>query len=245
MRLEEKRGKMLKFLGWMANFKPHVYFLLWKKVTVYEYVNNLKQEIVVNKKKARVATGAGQLKVSLDSSRLPILRLAFAKLIGPNKEEIIRRAMADLGNNHDKALRNKLFLWKIAVFRKTMDEGMAALAKRPKVIDGVMKLEKVKNRRPRLALRNLNKNRELKDKIEDSIRKLLFINKIGMQRGFMIWSGKEDFPAKLEKTQKLLMLLGVHRGFLRLAFNKILSHDADEHKRALRALMICLMRKPR
>jgi hypothetical protein len=85
----------------------------------------------------------------------------------------------------------------------------------------------------------------LKDKTEDAIRKLLFITKIGLQRGFIVWAGRENFTAKLEKTQKLLMLLGIHRGMLQLAFNKILSQNTDEHKRALRALMICLMRKPR
>jgi hypothetical protein len=143
MHIAERRGKMLTLLGWMANFKPHVYFLLWKKQALHEYVNNLKNDVAVHKKKARLASAAAQVARPLEASRLPILRLAFAQLIGPNKDEIIRRAMVDLGNNHDKAIRNQLFLWKLAVFRDKMEEGMNSLSKRPNVIDGVMKLEKV------------------------------------------------------------------------------------------------------
>jgi len=46
-------------------------------------------------------------------SNIPMLRLAFDKILGPKKEEITRRLLIVLNANHDRNLRNLFALWKL------------------------------------------------------------------------------------------------------------------------------------
>jgi hypothetical protein len=144
-----KRGKMLKLLGWMANFKPHVYFLMWKKRVFSDKVNDLNEEIQKEKRKTRTAMAG----VKLNNSKLPILRLAFSKLLGPGKGKPLKALAMIMHRNGefnlklacDKLIKNVSMDW----YKTQLEGGLAAIAKRPKIIDGCLKLGSVVHRRPK------------------------------------------------------------------------------------------------
>jgi hypothetical protein len=112
----------------------------------------------------QVLEGGKNLAVAILKSRTPCLRLAFNKLIEPSKDHIVRRMVVDVDNSHKQATKHFLFLWKLNTFKHNVALGMAALRKRPRVVDGVEKLDKVHKKRPRNALRSLGRNSNHKGK---------------------------------------------------------------------------------
>jgi hypothetical protein len=87
---------------------------------------------------------------------------------------------------------------------------MAALRKRPHIVDGAEKLDKVHKKRPRKALRNFDRNVLRKTKQENSVKKLGLIYRISLQRAFDKWAGKDNFPEKFRKTKNMANALNLN-----------------------------------
>lgn len=98
--------------------------------------------------------------------------------------------VAAVGTNHERVMKPLLFLWKHNAFRQQVAEGMRALRKKPRIVDGAYKLEKVHNKRPRKALRSFNRNARKMDKRDDAAKKLLLIQHTILQKIFDKWAGR-------------------------------------------------------
>jgi hypothetical protein len=183
---------MLKLLMLLGKAKPYIYFLFWKRGTHKQVVDDKDDKLNKARKLADVLTGGKNLIVPIGLSQAPMLRLAFNKLMKP-KNDFVRRMILAVGHNHERAKKNVLCLWKFLTFKAAMEKGMEVLRKRPRVVDGTMMLDKVHKRRPRHALRCLNKNAKHHDRLADAIKKLLLINRVDVQRALMKWEGKDDF----------------------------------------------------
>ena len=94
----------------------------------------------------------------VQNSQLPVLRLAFDKILGQNSESLLRPLLVALDSNHQKIIAPKFSKWKFMMFKRKMDEGMAVLAKRPNILDGAQKLLNISLLGPRSFFWNMVKN---------------------------------------------------------------------------------------
>jgi hypothetical protein len=125
-RQEKLRQRQVRLLAILGNSKPHIYFLFWKRVAENEKVNALKNDVKKHRKNAAVALASGIIKKKTDSVNLPLLRLAFDKIV-QRPGGIVRIAIADMAKNHSKACGKALGLWKLFMLRKRHE---AEIAKR-------------------------------------------------------------------------------------------------------------------
>ena len=100
------------------------------------------------------------------------------------------------------------------------------------VQDGLGKLEAIHAKRPRAALRSANKHRVRCNKIDDSVRKLMYIYKNGMQRNFELWKenvSKQRLKSSiisaanvtLDSAKVLEMQMKLTRRPIHMAFTKL------------------------
>ena len=94
----------------------------------------------------------------VQNSQLPVLRLAFDKILGRDSESLLRPLLVALDSNHQKIIAPKFSKWKLLMFKRKMDEGMAVLAKRPNILDGSQKLYNISMLGPRSFFWNMAKN---------------------------------------------------------------------------------------
>jgi hypothetical protein len=186
---------MLKLLMLLGKANRYIYFLFWKRRTHQQIIDNKDGKLKKAKKMAKVLNGGKNLIVPISRSQAPMLRLAFDKLMKP-KTDLVRRMILAVGHNHERAFKSALCLWKFLTFKAAMEKGMEVLRKRPRVVDGTMMLDKVHKRRPRHALRCMNRNAKHHDRLADAIKKLLLINRVDLQRAFDKWAGKDNFPSR-------------------------------------------------
>ena len=94
----------------------------------------------------------------VQNSQLPVLRLAFDKILGQDSESLLRPIIVALGSNHQKVIAPIFSKWKFKMFKHRMDQGMAVLAKRPNILDGAQKLYNISLLGPRSFFWNMAKN---------------------------------------------------------------------------------------
>jgi hypothetical protein len=113
-----------------------------------------------------------------------------------------------------------------------MNAKVRELAKQPRIIDGVQKLQTLSERKPRHSLRSVKKQADHKTKVNDALKQLLFIYKHGLRHYFLKWKEGTELAVQkdgivnvankcmaLTPAQKLEELLV--RKPLRHAFNRI------------------------
>jgi len=57
---EAKKNNAYKFLAKLAHIKVNVYFLLWKRIDHLDTLEELNNDIVINKKKTKIALGSSK-----------------------------------------------------------------------------------------------------------------------------------------------------------------------------------------
>ena len=138
---DEKKKRAAKLLAVLANHKPHVYFLLWKKVTTDELIDRLDSKVIMHKRRSKIAVASGcthRVKTKLHN---PLLRIAFNRIKGPNIKKLLRKAFQNLLSNHDKMSSLALHRWKKFVMQCNHKEGIGAVSKNARFTDGFNTLE--------------------------------------------------------------------------------------------------------
>jgi len=69
--------------------------------------------------KTRTALAISRIEKPIKANEIPLLRFAFDKIVGPNKEDIIRKVLVALHANHDRNLRNCFALWRLLAIGKS------------------------------------------------------------------------------------------------------------------------------
>jgi hypothetical protein len=81
------------------------------------------------------------------------LREAFDRIKAKdNRGEKLRGALVVMAHTMADARIRAFAIWKLLAMRKTFDDRIIALSKKPRIVDGVSVLSKVHDRRPRAAL---------------------------------------------------------------------------------------------
>jgi len=139
------------------------------------------------------------LKSPISLALAPFLRLAFNALAKPSDEPTLRKGITNIDGNHKKIKANKLFLWKMLVLRDKINN-KETLIKQKIMIDGVMKLEKVKNNGPRRAVNQMRKAKTFADKKDTAIRKLMFLIPKNLKLWLTQWKNgvNEDLKDELK-----------------------------------------------
>ena len=78
-------------------------------------------------------------------------------------------------------------MWKINALSTKLNGEIHVLNKRPQIVEGVSKLENLQRRKPRHALRSVNKRNNQRDKIKGVIQKLRLIIKNNLQKAMDSW----------------------------------------------------------
>jgi hypothetical protein len=119
--------------------------------------------------------------IALVARRIPQTALNMWKLAtcGSDKPSVIRAALCVIGRNQQEAVRERFLLWKLAILRLKNNAEIARLEKQPAIIEGFNKIEKLRAKKPRHALKKANKHREHCNKVDDVLKKLMFIYKTG------------------------------------------------------------------
>ena len=97
------------------NKSPRLCLWRWKDAARDAKEQELLQNTAMEKRHKQVSLGSGKVLPTLLRTRLPILLLAFQKIMGLPKQDILRRLMVALNANADRTTRNLFFLWKEAI----------------------------------------------------------------------------------------------------------------------------------
>ena len=108
---QEKWEKATKALLLIFNKSPRLCLWRWKDAARDAKEQELLQNTALEKRHKQVSLGSGKALPTLLRTRLPILLLAFQKIMGLPKEDILRRLMVALNANADRTTRNLFFLW--------------------------------------------------------------------------------------------------------------------------------------
>ena len=200
--IEAKKGKMLRVLSFYSDLKPRLYFMLWKNKYHDERVKKALNQANDNDKQGKLALGASLERILLRIQR-PNLRLAFRRILEPNRKRIIRAALVDLAANQTKATEAAFYRWKVAALRKKKDE---QLEKQPKFIEGVGKLDEIQRRKPKAALQSAAKNAAHSRKVDDALKKLYLIYKNGVRLSLSHWKFVAGIVGKTNDANKCLLL---------------------------------------
>jgi hypothetical protein len=111
---------------------------------------------------------------------------------------IIARAIRAFASGLNDELRRTFYLWKIGMLNETIRKK----ERDRKVAQGVARIEKISEQKPRNALRSMDKARERRVKVDDAFRKLLLIYKHGVRRCFDAWKGNSNLQGQAKRITK-------------------------------------------
>ena len=195
-------SKIADKIGFLQlSFSKHLksMFYIWKSVS------NLQSQ-------KSSLTNAADLLLAI-SSHKPIqdkilrksLLIAFTRIWQIKRNgTMVTRGFQCLISSLEAAKNHYFHMWKFA----NMDESLRRKGRDLKVQDGLGKLEAFHAKRPRAALQSANKHRERCNKVDDSLRKLLYIYKNGLSINFERWkenASKHELTSRIIKSASLTL----------------------------------------
>jgi hypothetical protein len=111
---------------------------------------------------------------------------------GTDRNKILRAAIIDIQNTHSDCLAQAFARWKLTDLRKVKDGEIRQLEKSARITEGTGMLNDLANRHNRKALRSVRKKKDHSLRIDDAMRKVLFIGKSNARRAFDKWMAASE-----------------------------------------------------
>lgn len=168
-----------------------------------------------------------------DKLRRKPLREAFnrmkSQMLVPFK---LRDAFALLSRYMTSETHRGFLLWKMWAIREKMEKRVQTLSKQPDIVHAVNKLENFRKRKPRQALRSVNRNAIRHKNIADALKSLMFITKASLKHYWAKWVASlhlDDQRLKIVRHSRKIMQIQtiqktqekILRKFVKSAFERI------------------------
>jgi hypothetical protein len=171
------------------------------------------------------------------------LREAYNKIKANPRPEKVKAAIKALQHQHDKGAGHAFYLWKLRTLRDSKDKQINLLKVRPQIIDGVRKMQDFVHKRPKEALRNLNRHAKDDKLRRKAVKQLALTLKKGVLGCFCDWRDKAGLKKQKEDILNLANIVmnapvleklenKLCRKPLREAYNKIKANPRPEKVKA-------------
>ena len=117
-------------------------------------------------------------------------RTSQLQIAGHMKQSALRRAVANFKKCGGSETARALALWKLFALKARGDKLADSLAKKTKIVEGAEKMENLRRKRPRKALRSVNKNMHNRRLQDNEVKKLRLMFLAGLHRSFDLWKNK-------------------------------------------------------